>query len=541
MAFIINSKVVTPTKIVKPPPKGLVYEIPERYKNSFYLANASLFDSTNWFLHRTFEIFFPTLKKEIKKYERYKSLNNENLHAKTENLVQVLDQCNSIIDVRYPIKRDNGEYRIIRGFRVNYGQETGYKSCLGGIRLGPDITRDHMKGLSVLSAYRNASLGINMSGAHGGIKVDPKTYSDNELKSILEGYTIQLMNKGYCCERDIVYPDMSCSVKEMDWIARTIAKCRGDASIVTATGKSQELGGFEHYVKMLSQASFAALNFVLNNQQMMDKVGLKTGLKDKTFILQGLGKLGAPLAKMLSENGAICVGIKDTDAFIYDAKGIDFQKLYEHKMKMGTLKNFGCAKEDTKNDVYTEPCDILIFAAKQRSLSCYIAENVKAKVVLEAAEAPMTPTAHQILTGKGKIVIPDLYACSGGTVCSYLEFLKGLQQSGRLSEDALRYSGDIYQSILKNMSGKEILEAGGVTRHLETHVDEKTLIDSLDCILTDVGNDIVKLNEVNKLGTDLRTPAYMLGYCSENPSTVAPFTNVAFRLQCDPGFSTVIL
>nr|CAH7745130.1 unnamed protein product [Callosobruchus chinensis] len=526
MAFIINSKVVPPTKgaIAKTPAAKLPYEIPERYKNSFYLANAALFDSTNWFLHRAFEVIFPSLKKKLKEEKIYESLNDGQIQDRIENIVHVLDQCNSIIDVRFPIKRDNGKYEVIRGFRAHYGLASGYKSCLGGLRLGAGITRDHMKGLSVLSAYKNACLGINMAGAHGGIKIDPTEYSENELKSILENYTVQLMNKGYCCERDLLYPDMGCSMKEMDWMARTLTKYRGEELTVTVTGKSHELGGFEHYIKMLSQASFQALSFVLNNQQLMDKVELKTGLRDKTFIIQGLGKLGAPLAKLLTENGAICVGVKDTDAYIYDPKGIDFQKLYEHKIKMGTFKNFGTAKEDTKNDVYTEACDILVFAAKQKSLSCYIANNVKAKVILEAAEAPVTPTAHQILTGRNKIVVPDLYACSGGTICSYLEFLVGLQQTGRLSRDVLQLSSGIYESILKNMCGREILAAGGTTSHVDVHVDAKTLGDSLDCILTDVGNEIVKLNEVHKLGTDLRIPAYMMGisnifravHCHEN-------------------------
>nr|CAI5851353.1 unnamed protein product [Callosobruchus analis] len=526
MAFIINSKVVPPTKaaVAKPQAAKLPYEIPERYKNSFYLANAALFDSTNWFLHRAFEVIFPSLKKTLKYEKTCESLTDDQIHDRLENLVQVLDQCNSIIDVRYPIKRDNGKYEIIRGFRAHYGLASGYKSCLGGLRLGSNITRDHMKGLSVLSAYKNACLGISMAGAHGGIKIDPTNYSPRELKSILENYTVQLMNKGYCCEGDIFYPDMGCSIMEMDWMARTLAKYRGDDMIVTVSGKSYEFGGFEHYIEMLSQASFQALNFVLNNQQLLDKVKLKKGLRDKTFIIQGLGKLGAPLAKLLTANGAICVGVKDTDAYIYDPKGIDFEKLYEHKLKMGTFKNFGTAKEDTKNDVYTEACDILVFAAKQKSLSCYIANNVKAEVILEAAEAPITPTAHQILTGRNKIVIPDLYACSGGTICSYLEFLIGLQRTGRLTKEVLSLSSGIYESILKNVCGREILAAGGTASHVHVHVDVKTLVDSLECILTDVGNEMVKLNELHKLGTDLRIPAYMIGisnifravHCHEN-------------------------
>lgn len=219
------------SKVVKPLPthaKGtrLPYEIPDRYQNSFYLANAAFFDSTNWFLHRAYELIFPTLKNKLK-LEYNHQLGNNEIAEKVENIVEILDQCNSIIDVRFPLKRDNGKYQLIRGFRAHYGLAPGYSSSLGGLRIDSNITRDHMKALSVLATYRNACMGISVAGAFGGIKICPKDYTTHELEQIVQNYVYALIQKGYCDERDILQPDVNSGEQEMNWIYESYAKFTG--------------------------------------------------------------------------------------------------------------------------------------------------------------------------------------------------------------------------------------------------------------------------------------------------------------------------
>lgn len=136
MAFRINYKILnfhaprflSTTKTI---PK-LPYEIPERYQNAFYLANAALYDSTNWFLHRAYEVIFPKLKADLAKLEIYKNISDNEAVEKVEEVIKILDQCNSILDVRFPVKRDNGSYEMIRGFRAHHGLSAGYTACLGG-------------------------------------------------------------------------------------------------------------------------------------------------------------------------------------------------------------------------------------------------------------------------------------------------------------------------------------------------------------------------------------------------------------------------
>ncbi|KAJ8933397.1 hypothetical protein NQ314_014037 [Rhamnusium bicolor] len=521
MAFIANYKVV---KIKNIPFSQsistlLPYEIPERYRNSFYLANAAFFDSTNWFLHRAYEVIFPTLKKRLSELEPYTLQSNNKVAEKVEQIVRILDQCNSVIDVRFPFKRDDGSYEVVRGFRAHHGLTTGYASCLGGLRINENITRDHMKALSVLSTYRNACMGINMAGAHGGIKICPKNYSENELQNIVELYTAELIKKGYCTynltiggERDVIQPDINTSEREMSWISTSFAKYTGQSLNVAAAGKPSEYGGIENYEKMSSHGTFLTMDFFLNNEPLMTKIGLTKGMKGKTFIIQGLGKLGAPLSNQLVYNGAVCVGVKEKAAYIYDPNGINLNQLYEHKAKTGSIENFGPCKAYENDSIYTEQCDILIFAAHQKSLICYIANDVKAKMIVEAADGPISPTSHKILTGRSKLVVPDIYACSGATIASYLEYLKNMNQMRICQGELLRFSRNVYENILNRISEEEqkIAVSGSSVQSVSPEVHPSVIADSVEYVLTDTSNEIVRLLDLHQLRTDIRTAAYMV-------------------------------
>ncbi|KAG5892820.1 hypothetical protein JTB14_033384 [Gonioctena quinquepunctata] len=514
MAYITNSKVITPKLITSPtlPSTKPPYEIPDRYRNSFYLANAAFFDSTNWFLHRAYEVIFPTLKEDLKKLEP--RLSDDEAAEKVEGMVNVLDQCNSVIDVRFPMRRDDGKFEVVRGFRTQYGLASGYRSSLGGLRIKENITRDHMKALAALSTYRNACMGINMAGAHGGLKIRPENYSKSELQNIIEQYASELVGKGYCNERDVFQPDINSSTREMSWISRSFAKLTGSI-YVAAVGKSPEFGGIRNYNEMSSLGAYVALEFFLKNEDLMKRCGLLLGLKDKTFIIQGLGKLGAPLAQLLVKNGAVCVGVKDHDAYIYDDKGINLEKLYEHKTETGSIKKFGLSKEQNNDTIYTENCDILIFAAHQKSLICYVARDVKAKLILEAADGPITPTAHRILTGQSKLVVPDIYACSGSTVASYLEYLWNLQHCGGFRDENLRFyrfCNEVYGNALKRMNiEQKIAVAWGRVIKNEADQNPEIVPNTVENVFHDVGDEIVKMANLHSLGTDIRTAAYMVG------------------------------
>ncbi|KAH1012784.1 hypothetical protein HUJ05_011880 [Dendroctonus ponderosae] len=505
------------------------YDIPERYRNAFFLANAAFFDSTNWFLHRAYEAVFPILKNSYREHFQSLHVNDSNIHEKLENIVESIDQCNSILDVRFPVKRENGKLEVIRGFRAHYCEAIGNTPCLGGFRIHSSITRDHIKALALLSAMKNFCIGTGLSGAMGGIKVNPKEYSECELKEIVSLYVTELYKKGYCKysltnltkfqiifglqgnHTDVVHPDVNTSAKEMSWVQETFSKCSGQSLNAASTGKPLECGGVENYDIAAALGAFKALETFINNGEIMLKTGcIKTGLKNKRFIIQGLGKVGRPLGVMLIENGAICVGVKEEDAYLYDAKGIDLYELYKYKDDHGTIENFGISKTEFPDSIFTEECDILVLAARQKSLVCYIARDVKARVILEASDGPVTPTSHKILTTKSKLVIPDIYASSGAAVISYFEYLRNLQQIGLPTDNVLRFSTNIHQQIFQSMNQAQLKVNGSSQTQYNVFLplDHNFCTNSIECVYSSVGQEIIKNLEQFKLGIDVRTAAY---------------------------------
>ncbi|CAH1128682.1 unnamed protein product [Ceutorhynchus assimilis] len=496
--------------IISKPYARLEYDIPERYRNAFYLANASFFDSTNWFLHSAYEVVFPFLKNSYRHNVKPLGISDSKIHAKLENVIESIDQCNSIIDVRFPLRRENGNLEVIRGFRAHYGESIQNTPCLGGLRIHEDITRDHMKALSVLSAMKNFCLGTGLSGAMGGIKINPEEYSEKELRNMIDLYVAELFKKGYCNHLDVFHPDINTSHKYMKWICEAYATCSGQSINAASTGKPLEYGGIEGYDKAAALGAFKALES-LNNAEVLLKTGCsKMGLKNKRFIIQGLGKVGKPLALLLLENGAICVGVRDHDAYLYDAKGIDLKELFIHKEKHNTIEHFGLSKTEFPTSIFTEECDILVLAATQKSLTCSVAKDVKARVILEAADGPITPMAHKILITKSKLVIPDIYACAGSNVISYFEYLRNMQQIGCGAENVLRCSTKIYTDIFNNTSQSQKVIVGGSKTQCDIFkpLDCDFTKNAIEFIYTEVGQEISKNLESLKLGVDVRSAAY---------------------------------
>lgn len=248
----------------------------------------------------------------------------------------------------------------------------------------------------------------------------------------------------------------------------------------------------------------------------MKLIDLPLGIKDKTFIIQGLGKLGKPLAHLLVSNGAICVGVKDHDAHIYNLNGINLRELCDYKDNTGSIINYGPTKPESNDKIFTEQCDILILAAIQKSLICYTADKVKAKIIIEAAEGPVMPTAHKILTGRFKLVIPDIYACSGATIASYLEYLKGLHQIYSVCDNTVKMLNSVYENALSELIGtKENLATVGGESINSSSVDERkegnVVTDTLECVVADVGREILEVAAEYNLGIDVRTAAYIVG------------------------------
>ncbi|XP_044262352.1 glutamate dehydrogenase, mitochondrial-like [Tribolium madens] len=493
---------------LKLPKSHFSYEIPERYRNSFYLVNAAFFDQVNWYLHRAYEICFPKLVSQVKNHEP--NLTDSQAVRKVSQVIEILDQCNSLIDVRFPIQLENGTKEMVRGFRAQHGLYSGFGTCLGGLRVKQDLTRDHVKALATLATYKHACMGVRLAGGHGGVKINPLNYKPIELQRITKKYAAELYKKGFCDgETDIIEPDTNVGEREMAWIAAIFPQ---DYEKVMVAGKPVELGGIKNYEKMTSQGIFFALDYFLNNDDILERIGMsKGGLEHKTFIIQGLGKLGGALAKFLENCGATCVGIKEQEVFIYDTGGIDVQSVLDHKKSNGgSIQNYTNAKPvSNDNIIFKEPCDILILAAEQKSLICHIADKIKAKVVVEAANGAITPTAHRILTGRKKLILPDIYVSSGHSIASYLEYLVHLKRNG-VEFPVLRH---LYWNILDYFGAEkvkgQVVSTATTQKILCCEVKPDILCYGIEHVMAETGKELIEIAKEFGIGLDLRTAGYI--------------------------------
>ncbi|CAH1112889.1 unnamed protein product [Psylliodes chrysocephalus] len=233
------------------------------------------------------------------------------------------------------------------------------------------------------------------------------------------------------------------------------------------------------------------------------------------FIFKGFEKLGAALATFLVQNGAICIGIRDEDAQIYDPEGLDVEKLYENKLYDGTIKFYPGAILDSSDIIYKEKSDILIFSADHKSLNWYTPEDIRARIIIEATDNATMPRAPIISKEKSQLVVPDIYACPGANVDSYVEFLWNLQQLGKLDNKMLRISLGVNKTGVEQYQLEEEaqlpVQTGSPLSAIVnlSIVNRAAILDTLEYILAE--KKIFNYTDLFTIGTDIRAAALIIG------------------------------
>lgn len=215
----------------------------------------------------------------------------------------------------------------------------------------------------------------------------------------------------------MIEPDLGSTSKEMD-ILRSYHNL---APHITILGKSEALGGIPDHKKASGRCTIQSIKRFLANEKIAKRVGFSE-LQDRTYVIQGLGQAGKDIALMLHKEGALCIGVREHDCMLYEPAGIHVKALFKHITKFGTMRGFNpkCREYDL-DSLFTQPCDILILSALERSISCKIADKVQAKVLVEVANLPISPTAYRILVNSNKLVIPGILAGAGPSLMSYYE------------------------------------------------------------------------------------------------------------------------
>jgi glutamate dehydrogenase (NAD(P)+) len=376
-----------------------------------------------------------------------------------QGILEQIKACNSVYRMKFPV-RIGETVEVIEAYRIQHSHHK--LPCKGGIRYSMDVNQDEVMALSALMTYKCAIVNVPFGGAKGGIKINPKKYTTYELEKITRRYTAELVKKNFIgAGIDVPAPDYGTGSREMSWIADTYASLKpGDVDAMgCVTGKPVSQGGVRGRTEATGLGVFYGLRELCNTAEDMAKLGLTTGVKDKKVIVQGLGNVGYHAAKYFSEAGSKLVGIAEYEGGVYNANGLDLEALVAHRKSTGSILNFPGATNVTNSaEVLEMECDILIPAALENVINADNADRIKAKIIGEAANGPLTPEADVILNAKGVIVVPDMYLNAGGVTVSYFEWLKNLShvRYGRLEKRfSENQSGTILESV-EALTGKKV-------------------------------------------------------------------------------------
>ena len=326
-----------------------------------------------------------------------------------------LTGCERELTVRFPVKMDDGEVRVFSGFRVVHNDSRG--PAKGGIRYHPDVTLDEVRALAALMTLKTAVVNVPYGGAKGAVICDPKNLSQDELERLTRRYASEIAIF-IGPNIDIPAPDVGTSPQVMAWIMDTYSTMRGYSPAVI-TGKPLEVGG--------SRGRFEATGRGCMISALLAAKHAGVNAAEATVAIQGFGNVGATVAKLLATEGCPIVAVSDSRGGVYNPNGLDLEGLCAQKTETGSVVGFKNAEAITNAELLELRCDIMIPAALEHQLVEANAASVKAKIVVEGANAPTTPEADKILYANGVFVVPDVLANAGGVIVSYLEWVQNLQ------------------------------------------------------------------------------------------------------------------
>ncbi len=333
-----------------------------------------------------------------------------------DGMWKVLRMPTREITLHIPVQMDDGRIEVFTGYRVQHSVARGPGK--GGIRYAPDVTLDEVRALASWMTWKCAVVNIPFGGAKGGIIVDPKLLSQNELERMTRRYTAELV-EFIGPERDVPAPDVNTNEQVMAWIMDTYSMHVRHTETAVVTGKPLDLGGSR------GRREATGRGCMLVCDQAIRRLGLE---RERTrVIVQGFGNVGSNSAHLLYRAGYQVIGVDEYDGGIYNAKGLDVPALMEYRLANGTLQGFPGGEHRPKQQLLTEDCEILLPAATENQITSHNAARIRAKIVCEGANGPTTSAADEILQEQGIFIIPDILANAGGVTVSYFEWVQDRQ------------------------------------------------------------------------------------------------------------------
>ena len=333
-----------------------------------------------------------------------------------DGLIETIIAPRRVLEVSIPFRRDDGNRDHLVGWRVHHNTTRG--PAKGGIRYHPGVTRDEVVALAIGMSLKTAIMNLPLGGAKGGIAIDPKVLSIGELERITRRYVSELI-PFLGPDKDVPAPDVGTNSQVMAWILDQYSASVGHIVPGVVTGKPIELGG------SLGRESATGRGVVEAASLACEKIGMS--LSGSRIAIQGYGQVGAWAARLADARGAIIVALADVGGSIHNSNGIDIAQV-DSKIREGAKSVIETGAGDLignglagASSIFAADCDILMPCALGDAVDELIANQIKARLVVEGANGPLTPKADEVLQSRNIIVVPDVYANAGGVTCSYLE------------------------------------------------------------------------------------------------------------------------
>ena len=361
---------------------------------------------------------------------------NVNLHVDksakllnfSDDLLEHLKSTHSLIKVNVGVVLD-GKINNFTGWRAVHSEHI--LPTKGGLRYSETVDQDDTEALASLMTYKCAIVNIPFGGAKGGLKINPKNYTMPQLREITKAFASKLINKGFISPAlNVPAPDVGTSEREMEWILETYKTLKPDDINYRGcvTGKPLHRGGIAGRTEATGRGIEEVIREIFRHEDIVKEAGLKNELKDNEIIVQGFGNVGSNLAKHLyNRDNAKIIAIGEFDGYLYNKKGIDINELIEFFQKNKSINNPKLGEfKNNPSELLELDCDILIPAALENAITIDNVDKIKTKLIIEAANGPVSFEADQKLFEKGVMIIPDIYVNAGGVVVSYFEWVKDI-------------------------------------------------------------------------------------------------------------------
>ena len=421
-----------------------------------------------------------------------------------------IKSCDSVLRVTFPHKLASGDVEVITAYRAQHSHHR--LPVKGGIRISPHVDINETMALAALMTFKCAVVDVPFGGAKGGIKISPKAYNAHDMEKIVRSYALELCKFNFIGPGlDVPAPDMGSSGREMAWIKDTYEQFKQNDVNAAAciTGKPLEQGGIRGRTEATGLGVYYGIRELVNKPEYMARIGFEKGIEGKRVVVQGFGNVGSYTAKFFYEAGAKVIAIIERDCYIYNKDGLDVTAVTNYFNSMRSLKNFAGGATVLENPLsgLELDCDILIPAAMEQQIHAGNANLIKAKIIGEAANGPVTPSAEAILEKKGVLIVPDLFLNAGGVVVSYFEWLKNLShvRFGRLSR---RFDERRGQAVVDSLQALHKVKLTDKEREAIVHgaTEQDFAYSGLEDTMIAALAEILATSEAQKI--NFRTAAY---------------------------------